>query len=456
MGCNSTGDFEATVAENLRRGLLMTQRDVLIACIRDNRLGDKDRLVLVAVVERMNASTGMAFPGRRCVTEDVSKWAANKRGCYTEAGVAKSISKLIGCGYLMYDRRAPEGGRKAIAHYTVCKPSIEDLEAQIAETVARICARNARGGPAIQARFDFGDDTPHAGHVSPADVPSQEGNVTTSATADVTPSHPADETPSAPIVTRKEELGSETSRSRGASDPDKTGRPKGRPRTGIAKDWKPDNELIAWVQRNYEASLDDIAVETQKFRDHHAAHGKTMADWAAAWRTWWGTGFHKIARRTGSADTPLLDAAAVTAAKEAGERQALARAMRDCYPVGGSDRRPWPAHELGPAPGQPGCRLPAQEQAKVWRELLDATKRTLRGNYTPDVMGFGVGKMISLWWRFDPIAGRCPIPRELLAEFRVPVTAEQFAAAKAAHAAQRAAAQARSAPAAEPPRHTAA
>jgi hypothetical protein len=42
-----------------------------------------------------------------------------------------------------------------------------------------------------------------------------------------------------------------------------------------------------------------VSIEAQKFRDHHVSKGSTMADWPAAWRTWWGNGFHKIPRRAG-------------------------------------------------------------------------------------------------------------------------------------------------------------
>lgn len=38
-----------------------------------------------------------------------------------------------------------------------------------------------------------------------------------------------------------------------------------------------------------------IGNEVQRFRDHHTAHRKLMADWDAAWRTWCGNyaGFNK-------------------------------------------------------------------------------------------------------------------------------------------------------------------
>jgi hypothetical protein len=61
--------FEAIVTENLQRGLKLTQRDVLINCIRDVRLKQRHRLVRAAVIEHMNAKSGIAFPGRRAQAE---------------------------------------------------------------------------------------------------------------------------------------------------------------------------------------------------------------------------------------------------------------------------------------------------------------------------------------------------------------------------------------------------
>jgi hypothetical protein len=69
------------------------------------------------------------------------------------------------------------------------------------------------------------------------------------------------------------------------------------PRTRLPGDWKPSPVDAAWVLTNFEADQHRIAIEAEKFCNHHHAKGSTMADWPAAWRSWWGTGFHKIPRR---------------------------------------------------------------------------------------------------------------------------------------------------------------
>lgn len=63
-----------------------------------------------------------------------------------------------------------------------------------------------------------------------------------------------------------------------------------RARRGIPDDFpgEPDRE---WAQRLWLAKgradlCEGMADQVAQFRDHHAQHGKRMADWPAAWRTW--------------------------------------------------------------------------------------------------------------------------------------------------------------------------
>jgi hypothetical protein len=54
---------------------------------------------------------------------------------------------------------------------------------------------------------------------------------------------------------------------------------------------------MAWVLSQYVATDRQIAEQVEKFRNHHQGKGSLMADWTAAWRTWWGYGYHKHPRR---------------------------------------------------------------------------------------------------------------------------------------------------------------
>jgi hypothetical protein len=68
-------------------------------------------------------------------------------------------------------------------------------------------------------------------------------------------------------------------------------------RTSVDPDWRPSGEQIAWVRARWFASDAQVAQQAEKFRDWHTAKGSLMADWAAAWRTWWLNGYHGIKRR---------------------------------------------------------------------------------------------------------------------------------------------------------------
>jgi len=89
------------------------------------------------------------------------------------------------------------------------------------------------------------------------------------------------------------------------ASPEKEAKPASRkrdakPRTKLPRDWKPSSETIAWAKANFVATDKQVAVEAEKFLAYHYGRGNAMADWPAAWRTWWFNGFHKIPRRMGA------------------------------------------------------------------------------------------------------------------------------------------------------------
>ena len=78
------------------------------------------------------------------------------------------------------------------------------------------------------------------------------------------------------------------------------------PRTEIAPNWRPGVQDLDWVRERFVASNTQIANQVEAFRDYHRGKGNKMADWSAAWRTWWNNGYHKIPRRL-EAPAPLLE-----------------------------------------------------------------------------------------------------------------------------------------------------
>jgi hypothetical protein len=125
--------FDDIVQENLARGLLLTIKDAYTTLSRDPRAEKRHFRVLAEIIDFMNFkeidAKGMAWPGRKRLAEKSAD--AMRPDGYSEATIAKTIAELLAWGYLAHDRRAPPGGGRAKSHYTVRKPSIEDLKAEI-------------------------------------------------------------------------------------------------------------------------------------------------------------------------------------------------------------------------------------------------------------------------------------------------------------------------------------
>ena len=132
--------FEDIVQENLERGILLSIKNTIIAAIDDPRLDRRHLRVLALVIEHMNGTNGMAYPGRKKLASDSGSYG---REPYTEGTIAVTIAELVQWGYLVSEKRGPQGGGRALSHYTIRKPSTEDLQAEITawvkmQAIARI------------------------------------------------------------------------------------------------------------------------------------------------------------------------------------------------------------------------------------------------------------------------------------------------------------------------------
>ena len=94
-----------------------------------------------------------------------------------------------------------------------------------------------------------------------------------------------------------------------------------RRKTQISPDWSPTDEQVAWVKEQWTATDQQIRKQAAQFRDFHTGKGSLMADWSAAWRTWWRNEYHKIPRRPEAG--PIDDNA--KAARAAALEEQLAR-----------------------------------------------------------------------------------------------------------------------------------
>ena len=303
--------FDDVVEENLRRGLLLTQRDALIRCIEDPRLQPRHRVVLAKIIKRMNGETGTAFPGRKTLSQDTAKFPGgvpDPDGGYSEQVIANAISHLVACGYLMHDRRAPKTGGRALSHYTLANPATEDLELQINSYLQAIEAKAPRMRPDVTLRSDVRiADVIHRSDVT------TEGDVSSKiAQAVDTIRQKADVTTGSDVTTG---VGTVTSNNNtteiasGAKPATASRKRDAKPRTRLPEDWKPSPATIAWAKENFTASDHQIAQEAEKFYAHHFSKASKMADWPAAWRTWWFNGYHKIPRRIHPAQSSQTDRA---------------------------------------------------------------------------------------------------------------------------------------------------
>ena len=146
MGDNQPS-FDQVVEENLLRGLYLVQLQALQRCIKDPRLKPRHRLVLVALSECTNGKSGMAYPGYAWLAANVVYYDGGEAKRYPEGTIANVLSELADFGYLVSKRRAPAAGGRALAHYAITPPSLEDLQAKIADACAAIRAAPKRRFP---------------------------------------------------------------------------------------------------------------------------------------------------------------------------------------------------------------------------------------------------------------------------------------------------------------------
>ena len=182
IGHNGGPSFDDVVRENLERGFLLVIKEVIVQAIRDPRLDRRHLRVLAEVIDFLNSSSMTAYPGRKKLTEQASVHHVQKP--YTEPGIAKTISELITFGYLISTKRQGEPGGRALSHYTIRKPTQEELQDEITAfiTMQRATPKSSRYASATKA------DVTCVGNVTSVGEPV--GNVTrvpVVRVADVTP-----------------------------------------------------------------------------------------------------------------------------------------------------------------------------------------------------------------------------------------------------------------------------
>jgi hypothetical protein len=174
VGHNGGPSFDGVVRENLERGFLLAIKEVIVQAIRDPRLERRHLRVLAEVIEFLNSGTMTAYPGRKRLTERANAYVVENAWPrpYTEPGIAKTISDLIAFGYLVSTKRQAEEGGRALSHYTIRKPTVEELQDEITAFIS--LQRGVPKTPFIKPKTKAVGD--HVGNVTCDDTPV--GNVT--------------------------------------------------------------------------------------------------------------------------------------------------------------------------------------------------------------------------------------------------------------------------------------
>lgn len=353
--------FDQIVEENLLRGLYLTQLNALSRCVRDPRMSARHAQVLATIIERTNAKTGMAFPGRAKLASDVIYYVHGEPQHYSEASIAKTISELIDCGYIMADKRAPKGGGRALSHYVTVAPTVEDLQSQISEWCAKVRGQPKREFPAFKP--SDGD----TGIVVNNDVENPDGDTGGNVDAGITlirsdgdTGSEADGDTGIPtvtgrVLTGKEDRGVDLFEEFWQAFPSGRKRAKGEAKTTFEK-------IVAGKHKVGFATAAELVSGAKLY-----ASSKPDPDYTPMPTTWLNQGrwMDDVADKSGEQRPWWTDKAKLAAVSETQWRGSIARHAAAT----------WNVEKLGPAPGHPECIVP---QAII-KELALTEKYDPRG-----------------------------------------------------------------------------
>lgn len=280
--------------------------EAIDAVLQDQRYDRTEALILIGLIVRSDDEFANAFPGGKTL----AMYA--RRGTNTDY-VFRALKRLEE-EHKVIERQSRGKGRSN-AYCVLPMHIIEAITAEYAKLKAEKKAKPTPvvGVPSVQThpqnRGDqFSQPTPKTGAPPNQTHPCSRGTIVIDSLESKSPTKDSLES-----ITALPEILDQTTGSFLAAIPPpvvaapKTKRaPRSAPRARIAETWTPTAEMVVWVQGSYAAEASQIEREAQKFRDYHLSRGSLMADWAAAWRTWWGNGYHGIPKRTKTAVAPLL------------------------------------------------------------------------------------------------------------------------------------------------------
>lgn len=307
--------FDDVVAENLERGIYWAQRDSLIRVIRDPNMTARHEIVLAELIVMTNSDSGVCYPGRRYLSEVTG---------YTEGTIATTIKELVAAGYIVSTRKAPEPGGRALAHYAVVKPTLDELRAAVDMHIASIRANATRSTEPSKKWSNVksvihlrSSEVKPVVHVNETDVkPVVHVN-------ELIPDlcSKAEVNPVVPTVTSlnnntKNLIGGEKAASRETRA------------TRLPDDWELPRDWGRWATDNFAVRPSEVRKQEPLFRDYWIGLGGDRgrkANWEATWRNWCRRAFDGKQIEKPGHDAPLLD----QAARAAVEAETARRRKRD-------------------------------------------------------------------------------------------------------------------------------
>jgi hypothetical protein len=120
--------YDDVVQAHHELGTLVAQRDMLLRALADDRLHRVHRSILKSIVVAM----GDGVEGCPSLS-----WLSSATG-YGSQVIKNHVGELVRWGFLQTARRAPDGGGRAVAHYTPALQSLEELRAEIRRHIEQL------------------------------------------------------------------------------------------------------------------------------------------------------------------------------------------------------------------------------------------------------------------------------------------------------------------------------
>lgn len=260
------------------------------------------KFVLVKLADNTNERSNVCWPSIKLMAEQTE---------LSERSVQRALKELEDGGFIATGKQFAEDGRQSSNSYRLC-PGEGD----------RMTRGLSPGG-----RHGGGDSdavSPGAG-VSVSPKPS---NTRTQKNLVLEPPASGDAAPSKPLKTPRKMIG----------------------------DYQPDAEAKVracayWRERGRLDLVSSVDDEIARFVAHHKATGSRMADWDAAWQTWYSNAIQFTKPAAGAASVAFEDT---------NKRGWISR-LRTFHGQSGSPKGSW-VPKWGPPPGAKGCKVPSEAE----------------------------------------------------------------------------------------------